>query len=234
MTASYRLCLYVSPIIIYLIFRYTLPALLQAALCVDKTSFTNAQIKPDSNCYSNVLSQTKIGPSISRWLQVKKTRNHLSDVETVHRPQNDKLSIASSARRPSMLFRISTIESTIRIQQYCCGLYGYRTTTSSLCGSVISSFRGSLRGLCVLNVSGSSTNRAINFLSENFTSYFTPLIFYQGSKSRNRGLGGEVLIAKIQKQEVRPICGQVQSYEGTDSPDSGRVPVCGHICSQNL
>lgn len=144
MTVSCRLCLYVSPIIIYLIFRFTQPALLQAALSVDKTSFTNAQIKPDSSFYSNVLSQTKIGPSISRRLQVKKTRNHLSDVETVHRPQNDKLSIASSARRLSMLFRILTIESTIRIycfqqvQQFnCCGLYGYRTTTSSLFGSVI-------------------------------------------------------------------------------------------------
>lgn len=78
-------------------------------------------------------------------------------------------------------------------------------------------------GSCVLNVSGSSTNRAINFLSANFTSQFAPFILYQGSKSRNRGIGGEVLIAKIQKQEVRPICGQVQFYEGTNSPDSGRV-----------
>lgn len=194
MTASYRLCLYVSLIIIYLIFRYTLPALLQAALFVDKTSFTNAQIKPDSSCYSNVLSQTKIGPSISRRLQVKKTRNHLSDVETVHRPQNDKLSIASSAGRLSMLFRISTIESTIRI--YCFSTSIIVVVSTAIApqhlACVAQSFGGSLRGLCVLNVSGSSTNRAINFLSANFTSWFAPLIFYQGSKSRNRGIGGEV------------------------------------------
>lgn len=214
MTASYRLSLYVPLIIIYLIFRYTLPALLQAVLFVDKTSFTNAQIKPDSSCYSNVLSQTKIGPSISRRLQVKKTRNHLSDVETVHRPQNDKLSIASSAGRLSMLFRISTIESTIESTVFSTSIIVVVSTAIAsqhlACVAQSFGFGGSLRGLCVLNVSGSSTNRAIKFVSANFTSQFAPLIFYQGSKSRDRGIGGEVLIAKIQKQEVRPICSQVQ------------------------